>query len=101
MMQRPLQEAKPWLFADTFKPHAMCDAAFEATEGRCVSHQLQLMAKRRQLPVWTPKELEDDLEDAYQALYMPPLALKAPTHWKTRAGVSRTSCGRSTAALRR
>ena len=69
VMLRPLQEAKPWLFADTFKPHAMCDAAFEATEGRCVSHQLQLMAKRRQLPVWTPKELEDDLEDAYQALY--------------------------------
>ena len=77
VMLRPLQEAKPWLFADTFKPHAMCDAAFEATEGRCVSHQLQLMAKRRQLPVWTPKELEDDLEDAYQALYAS-LGLESP-----------------------
>jgi hypothetical protein len=67
-----LRAATPWLFADTYNPHAFCDAAFDVTDGQCMSHQLLLMSRRRGQPIWTPEELEAAWEAAYDKLYAEP-----------------------------
>ena len=68
-LRRPLQAGEPWLFTDTFRPHAMCDEAFHATSGQCVSHQMLSLAMKQGQPIWSPEELDVDFAEAYQTLY--------------------------------
>ena len=67
--RRPLQ-GKPWLFCDRLGPFA--DAAFEETDGHCVSHQLLALAKRDGRAVWEEDVLEAELQRAYERLYPDP-----------------------------
>ena len=68
LARRPLQAGRPWLFVDQ-RQHAMADEAFEETDGKCVSHQLLRLARRGAEPVWSPEELDEALQRAYEKLY--------------------------------
>ncbi|OYV37403.1 MAG: hypothetical protein B7Z80_12935 [Rhodospirillales bacterium 20-64-7] len=68
LARRPLQAGRPWLYADRSQ-HAMADAAFEETDGKCVAHQLLQLARRGDQPVWTAEALDEALQRAWEKLY--------------------------------
>ena len=66
--RRPLQ-GRPWLYCGM---HAVADAAFDDTDGHCMSHQLLTLARRDGEAVWNEAALEAELQRAYEKLYPDP-----------------------------
>ena len=66
-MHRPLREGRPWAFHGL---EGVSDAAYEETDGQCVSHQLarHIRIKGKDAP-WTQQQVAEMLVHATEALY--------------------------------
>ena len=66
-MHRPLRQGKPWAFHGL---EGVSDAAYEETDGQCVSHQLarHIRIKGKDAP-WTQHQVAEMLVHATEALY--------------------------------
>jgi hypothetical protein len=64
VVDRPLRQVRPWVFCDLYDVHSFASEGFETPDGQnCVAHQLEVLVRSSGTPMWTRKQLEDQLDE--------------------------------------